>query len=153
MKKTIKYALLLLVLALLAFLDSCIFKNFRTSLVLCISFCLYKKDSVSIKVCALFGLFCDMIGLTLPFFSLIYLYLALLCLWLGEMFLGLNFKKVFFVSFFIYLIYYIAANIINVIAYGQVFISLWSIFNILAFSLAKALLSLFIYFIFKRSQF
>lgn len=153
MKQVLKYTFFSFFLLLCVFLDGCFFKGFRLSFVICMCFSLYNKKTEAHIISALCGLLYDFVFFTLPYFSLTYLYISLGCVWCAEMFLGLNYKKVFLIGFFSNAVFFLLCYLINLIAYAELF---WY-FNDLLFALFNTflagLLSPLIYFCFKRLKF
>jgi len=153
MKQAIKYTFFSFLLFLCVFLDGCFFKSFHLSFVICMCFSVYNKKAEAHIVSALCGLLHDLVFFTLPYFSLIYLYISLGCVRCAEMFLGLNYKKVFLIGFFSNAVFFLTFYLINLIAYAEFFLYfdnfLLSIFN----SFLASLLSPLIYFCFKRLKF
>jgi len=153
MKQAIKYTFFSFLLLLCVFLDGCLFKSFRISFVICICFSVYNKKAEAHIVSALCGLLYDLVFFTLPYFSLIYLYISLGCVWCSEMFLGLNYKKVFLIGIFSNAVFFLVCYLINLIAYAEFFLYfnnlLFAVFN----TFLAGLLSPFIYFCLKRLKF
>lgn len=152
MKKLLKYIIFIFLLFLLSLVDGSFFKNTPISFWILVCFCLYEKSDKAIVICALFGLVRDAISLSLPYFSLIYLYISVGCVWCAENFLGLDLKKVIIISFFALFSYYLLCFFINAITYAGIFAVNNIIFDILV-SAFLSLLSPAIYFSFKRLKF
>lgn len=151
MKMLLKYIVFIFLLFLLSLIDGCFFKNTFISFWILVCFCIYKKSDRAIIICAFFGLFRDGISHSLPYFSLIYLFISVGCVWCTEAFLGTNSKNKVLISFFALLSYCLACFFINVVA-GVGFLSGDVVF--LFFSLVfSALLSPVVCFLFKRLKF
>lgn len=152
MKKLLKYILFIFLLFLLSLVDGCFFKNTPFSFWILVCFCLYKKSDKAVVICAFFGLVRDAISLSLPYFSIIYLYISVGCVGCSEIFLGLNFKKVIIISFFAFFSYYLLCFFINAIMYAGIFAFKNTVFAIFG-SVFLSFLSPVIYFSFKRLKF
>ncbi len=152
MKKAFKYFLFLLLLIMAVFTDGQ-GGGFSLSFLLCVSFLLYKKSDVALIICAFSGLFRDFLFFSLPYFSLIYLYISVGCVWCREMFLGITSKKVALITFCSYLLYFILCYLINAISYAHVFIELKSIIYAFSSSILAGIVSPLIFICFKRLKF
>ena len=130
MKNLFKISLFLICLIFATFMDS-VFPYFSLSFVLCISFLLYKKNTSALIICALCGAFRDILFFSLPYFSLVYLYTSLGCVWCAENFLGLNIKGVALISFFAKLSYHILCFLTRTAVYADVFFEFTEVFPIL----------------------
>ena len=153
MKQALKYIIFSSILFVCVFLDGCFFKSFRLSFVFCVCFSVYNVGNTSIIISALCGLLYDLAFFTLPHFSLIYLYISIGCVWCAEMFLGLDFEKVFLISFFANTVFFTACYLINLIAYSELFGSINDLFSALFSTFLASSLSPLIYFCFKRLKF
>ena len=153
MKKTLKYTLFLVLVSICALLDSCFFKNIRLSLLLCICFSLYKRTHTAIVIGAFCGLLCDLLSLTLPYFSCTYLYISVGCVWCREMFLGFNTKWLYLIGFLAYFSHFLLCYIVNAISYADFFVSFQSIIEILASAIIITSIAPIIHFVFKRLRF
>lgn len=153
MKKYFKYAVFFIFLIVSVFFDCCFFDFFRLSLVLCVCNTLYKKDNTAIVISAFCGLLCDLILMSLPYFSLVYLYISLGCVWCKEMLLGINFKKFILINFFAYIVYFLVYHIANSVSYGQIFITARELHKNLASAMIMTSIAPIVYFGFKRLKF
>lgn len=148
MKKTLKYIPFIFLLFLLTLVDGCFLKKTPISFWVLVCFCLYAKSDKAIIICAVLGLFRDALFFSLPYFSLIYLYISVGCVWCAENFLGLDFKKVIVISFFSLLSYYLLCYAINAVSYAG-FLHNDIVFALLG-SAFLSFLSPVVYFLFKR---
>lgn len=153
MKKIIKISFLALALFVFAFLDSCLFTGFRLSLLICVCFSFYNHRTNAVVISSMAGLLCDMVSLTLPCFSLLYLYISLGCVWCEGMFLKLKLRTVFLLSFIAFFVFYLSTQTINMMQYSCFFISFDFLFSSVIFSLANSILAPVVYFCFKRFKF
>ncbi len=153
MKKTLKYILFLSVLTVCVLLDSCVFKLFRTSLVLCVCFSIFAHNDKAIVISSMAGLLCDVVTLTLPTFSLLYLYISLGCVWCRELFLELRIKTVIFLSFLSFISFFVLCQVVNILTFTQFSFSLELVFRAILFSLVNSAYTPLIYFGFKRLKF
>lgn len=152
MKKSFKYFLFLLLLTIAVFFDG-LGGRFSFSFLFCISFLLYKKSDIALIICALTGLFRDFLFFSLPYFSLIYLYISVGCVWCREMFLGMTSKKIALITFFACLFYFVLCYLINAISYANVFIEFKDIIYSLLSSVIAGGVSPLIFICFKRLKF
>lgn len=151
MKKILKYIVFIFFIFLLSLVDSCFFKNTFVSFWVLVCLCIYEKSDKSIMICAFFGLFRDLLSLSLPYFSLLYLYISIGCVWCSELFLGINSKKVILISFFSLFSYCLLYFFINIVT-GAGFLSGEIVFLFLN-SVFLSLLSPVVCFLFKRLKF
>ena len=147
-----KYLGLFVLLVILAFFDSLIFKNIRLTLVFLICFSLYSKNSKAVYIFSLLGFFCDIISKTLPCFSFLYLYISLGCVWCEKKLLHISGKTVFLISFIAFLAYYFSIQIINMLIFYDVAISLSFVLKSTVFALINSSISPIIYFFVKRFE-
>lgn len=152
MKKAFKYFLFLLLLAVAIFTDSQ-GDGFSLSFLLCVCFLLYKKSDVALIICAFTGLFRDFLSFSLPYFSLIYLYISVGCVWCRDMFLGINSKKLALITSFAYLLYFILCYLINAVSFEHVFIEFKDIIYVFLSSILAGVVSPLIFICFKRLKF
>lgn len=152
MKKAFKYFLFLLLLIMAVFTDSK-GNRFSLSFLLCTSFLLYKKSDVALIICALTGLFRDFLFFTLPYFSLIYLYISVGCVWCCEMFLGITSKKIALITFCSYLLYFFLCYLINAVFNAYILIELKDIIYAFLSSILAGVVSPLIFICFKRLRF
>ena len=149
MKKILKYFLFLLLLILSVFFDS---QNFRFSfsLFLCVCFLLFKKSDTALIICALTGFFRDFLFFTLPYYSLIYLYISLGCVWCQELFFGINSKKAAYITFFAFLLYFVLCYLINAVNYTDAFLKFYDVCYAFCVSLISGATAMVVFSCFKR---
>ncbi len=152
MKKAFKYFLFLLLLIIAVFTDGQ-GGGFSLSFLLCVSFLLYKKSDVALIICAFLGLFRDFLFFSLPYFSLIYLYISVGCVWCCEMFLGINSKKIALITFCAHILYFVCCYLINAVFNADVFIEFKDIIYSTLSSILAGALSPLIFICFKRLKF
>ena len=153
MKKILKAVCFLLVLITFAFWDSFVFKNIRLTLALLICCSLYFRDAKVIYIFSFTGLLCDLICKTLPCFSFLYLYISIGCVWCEKMFLNIGAKTVLLVSFLGFLAFSISTQLINMLAFYQVSVSLTFFLKSTGFALINSSISLIIYFLLRGLKF
>lgn len=153
MKKTLKYILLFSVLAVCTILDSCVFKLFRATLIICVCFSFYSKNEKAVVIAGMTGLLCDVISFTLPTFSLIYLYISLGCVWCQELFLRIKVKSVILLSFLAFLGFFVLCQTINILVFNQFPFFLDIIFQAILFTGINSAFAPLVYFGFKRLKF
>ena len=152
MKKAFKYFVFLTILIFAIFSDG-FFSYFSLSFVISLSFLLYKKNTTALIICALSGALRDFLFFTLPYFSFLYLYISLGCVWCSEMFLGLSVKKIALIGFFAKLSYHILYFLISALTYADVYFSFFD-FSFALFSSALAgIIAPVIFLFFKRFKF
>ena len=153
MKKITKNFFLALALLVFSVLDSYFFSRFRFSLLLCICFSFYNHKACAVVISGLTGLLCDIVSLTLPYFSLLYLYISLGCVWCEGIFLKLKLRTVFLLSFIAFFIFYLSTQTINMMAYSCLFVDFNFLISSVIFSLTNSILAPAVYFCFKRFKF
>lgn len=152
MKKSFKYFLFLLLLIIAVFTDGQ-GGGFSLSFLLCVSFLLYKKSDAALIICAFLGLFRDFLFFSLPYFSLIYLYISVGCVWCCEIFLGITSKRIALITFCAHILYFVCFYLINAVFNADVFIEFKDIIYSTLSSILAGVLSPLIFICFKRLKF
>lgn len=152
MKKYVKKALFYIVIMILAMAESLGMQEFvymRISLVGSLCLCVLYPCAGSVVLGAVCGFLVDVCSLSMPFYSLLYLYISFGCVWCVRLFVSVRGRTVFVICF-LWLIGFCA---------GEIFLSLlmYESFSFgtknMIFILINAGLSPIIYGVLKRAQF
>ena len=159
MKGFFKYFLFFLILVVVVVLDSCFFKeifilkHLRLSVLFCLYLSFFAKGEMALLISVIPGILLDLFGLTFPYFSLLYLYISLGCVWCGKIFLKATHSTVFSLSIFVLFVFSLGESALNMIMLKDV--AQWQkiICDALLFSLTNAIPLPLIFGILKRLSF
>lgn len=155
----VKYAVIILTVAFLIILEQGVFfrvvffEKLRLSLVICAVLSMISPALLSLITAGVCGLFCDMFCLSLPYYSLFYLYISYGCVWCESLFVSLKNKTVFLVCFFVLLVVSAGMKIFEMLTFGELFFSFRWCFDIFLSAFLNSALSPVIYMVLKRMKF
>ena len=156
--KVFKYALLLCATVLSVLLDYSFFKEIsflrpvRLSLILCVCLSLYQHDERALYFSGGCGFLCDLYTLSLPHFSILYLYISLGCVWCESMFLNFTKKSIFLCGLAVFFAYEIATLLLNFFTTREICLSPFVLRQGIAFILVNSALTPIVYLIVKRAK-
>ena len=159
MKKLKKYSLFFAFCVFFVILDCCFFKeisilkNLRLSLVFCLCALLAQRSKVMLVICAVLGIISDLFSLSFPYFSLLYLYISLGCVWCKGMFLNIKYTTVFFVCAALLFLFFCSMQILDMFFLKDIVSWQEVLCDAFVFSLTNAVFSPLIYGILKRLDF
>lgn len=159
MREIKKYSLFFLACLFFVVLECCFFKEIfilrrlRLSLVLCLCALFFGRKKAVMITSAVLGIICDLFSFSFPYFSLLYLYISLGCVWCKGMFLNIKYTTVFCVCFVLCFLFFCSIKVLDMFYLKDVISWQKTICDGLAFSLTNAIFSPLIYGILKRSDF
>lgn len=159
MKKIKKYSLFFMFCLFFVILDCCFFKEIfilkhtRLSLVLCLCALLAQNSQAILILSAVLGIISDLLSLSFPYFSLLYLYISLGCVWCKGMFLNIKYTTVFLVCAVLFFLFFCSMQILDMFYLKDVVLWQKSLYEGIVFSLTNAVFTPLIYGILKRSGF
>lgn len=125
-------------------------KFFGLSFVICAVLSLKAHRVEACVVSGLCGLFADIYSVSLPYFSLIYLYISLGCVWCESFFASLKGKTVFLICFLVFFAIMLAIRIFDMLTQGSLFLS-WEMFlEVLLFAFINSAFSPIVFAVLKR---
>lgn len=154
-----KYCTFFVVCLFFVVLDCCFFKEIfvlkhaRLSLVLCLCALLAGQNKAILGLCAVLGIISDLFSLSFPYFSLLYLYISLGCVWCKGMFLNIKYTTVFFVCAALLFLFFCLMQVFDMFYLKDVVSWQKSLCDGLIFSFTNAIFSPLIYGILKRLNF
>lgn len=158
-KSIVGFAFIFFATLLFVMLDNSFFqkvsflKHMNLSLLICICLSFRLHNEKSIVFSGLIGLFFDLYTFCLPFYSLLYLYTSLACAWCEGLFLKLNLRTVFFMSFLILFFYKILSGLFFFFSVKESVFTFYFLCSSAIFALLNATLSPLIYSVLKRVSF
>lgn len=153
---TMKYVLIAFVVCLCAAFEKGFFsyvsygKYVCISAVICGVLSLCARNAPACAVSGVCGLFLDFFTLSLPYFSLLYLYISLGCVWCENFYTSLKAKTVFLICFFVFFILASVMKAFDMLVLGSFFISWEMILEVLLFALVNSALSPIVFAVLKR---
>lgn len=129
------------------------FERLRLSLVICAVLGMVSPKVASCIVSGACGLFCDVFCLTLPYYSLFYLYISYGCVWCESFFVSLKNKTVFLICFLVFLTAGTGMKIFEMLLSGELYFSAGACFEIFITAVLNSALSPVIYRVLKRLKF
>ncbi len=156
---TLKYILLLLIVCLLicfekSFLSQVAFlESLRLSAVICAVIVLCAPTVGACVLSGVCGLFVDFYSLSLPYFSLFYLYISFGCVWCESFFASLRGKTVFLICFSVFFVLAAALEFFDMLVLGRFFLSWEMIFEAFLFALVNSAFSPIVFAVLKRLRF
>ncbi len=156
---TLKYILLTFSVCLLisfekGFLSQVAFlENLRFSAVICACAALCTPTVGACVLSGVCGLFLDFYSLSLPYFSLFYLYISFGCVWCESFFASLKGKTVFLICFFVFFVLTAALEFFDMLVWGRFFLSWEMVFEAFLFALVNSAFSPIVFAVLKRLRF
>lgn len=123
---------------------------FGLSFVICAVFSLKTHRVEACAVSGVCGLFVDIYSLSLPYFSLFYLYISLGCVWCESFFASLRGKTVFIICFLVFFVTASAIRFFDMLTQACFFLS-WEMFlEVFLFAFFNSAFSPIVFAVLKR---